>query len=476
MLYNRFYINGEWLEPREHSLKDIVNPATETVLGQVALGSPADIDRAVSAAAKAFESWSVTTIKERMALLDRIINCFNRRIDEMAEAISAEMGAPMNMARNSQAPMGTAHLEVARNVLGSFDFDETLDGSHVFREPVGVCGFITPWNWPVNQIACKVAPALACGCTMVLKPSELAPLSAQLFAEILHEAGVPAGVFNMVHGDGPVAGARLSTHPDVDMLSLTGSTRAGALVSKAAADTVKRVVLELGGKSANIILDDADFEQAVAEGAAVCFNNAGQSCNSPSRMLVPKELHDKAVEIAAKTANATVVGLPQDENTQVGPLSNAAQFNKVQSMIEEAIRQGTHLSAGGLGRPAGLEKGFFAKPTVFSNVSNDMMIAQEEVFGPVLAIIPYNDEEDAIKIANDSSYGLAGYVQSGNLKRARSVAKKLRAGTIFLNGNNYDANAPFGGYKQSGNGREWGSFGFHDFLEIKGVVGFHPQQ
>jgi aldehyde dehydrogenase (NAD+) len=342
----------------------------------------------------------------------------------------------------------------------------------VYKEPIGTCGFITPWNWPMNQIACKVAPALACGCTVVLKPSELAPLSAQLFADILHQAGVPAGVFNMIYGDGPTVGAAMSAHPDIEMVSLTGSTRAGIEVSKNAAETVKRVALELGGKSPNIILDDTDMEKAVRDGVVECFRNTGQSCNAPTRMLVPASFHDRAVELAIEVANNTVVGDPADEATDIGPLSNRGQFTKVNQMIQQAIDDGSELVAGGVGRPEGLESGFYAKPTVFANVTNDMMIAREEVFGPVIAIMPYNDLNEAIDIANDSPYGLASYVQSGNPDNAKLLARKLRAGNVFLNGNNFDPNAPFGGYKQSGNGREWGDFAFHDFLEIKGVVGY----
>lgn len=473
--YDKCYINGEWVDPLESQLKDVINPATEQVIGQVALASSADVDRAVAAAKNSFESWSQSTREERLELLDRIIALYAERMEEMAQVISNEMGAPMSLARSAQAPIGMVHFKTARKALADYPFEESLGSSYVYKEPIGVCGFITPWNWPMNQIACKVAPALACGCTMVLKPSELAPLSAYLFTQIMHDAGAPPGVYNMVNGDGPGVGAALTSHPDVEMVSLTGSTRAGIQVSKAAADTVKRVALELGGKSANIILEDvADFDAVVAEGADECFRNTGQSCNAPTRMLVPAHLHDRAVEIAQGRAAATRAGDPKADETDIGPLANGAQFNKVHSMIQEAIDAGTDLAAGGAGRPEGLEQGYYVQPTVFANVTNDMKIAREEVFGPVLAILPYENEAEAVAIANDSPYGLAGYIQSGDIDHARAVAKKIRAGTIFLNGNNFDPNAPFGGYKQSGNGREWGSFAFHDFLEVKGVVGYEP--
>ena len=472
--YDNFYINGEWVSPITERMQDVINPATEQVIGRVALGSAADVENAVAAARVAFETWSQTSVEERLALLERIITLYSERMEEMAQAISSEMGAPIRLARNSQAPIGLVHFKTVRKVLQSYDFEESLGSSQLVKEPIGVCGFITPWNWPMNQIACKVAPALACGCTMVLKPSELAPISANLFAQIMHDAGVPPGVFNMVNGDGPGVGAALTAHPDVDMVPLTGSTRAGIQVSKAAADTVKRVALELGGKSPNIILEDTDFDAAVAAGATECFRNTGQSCNAPTRMLVPARLHDRAVEIAKATAEETIAGDPQSKQTVIGPLANSAQFSKVQSMIQAAIDEGSELVAGGVGRPDGLERGYFVKATVFANVKNDMLVAREEVFGPVLAIMPYQDEDEAVAIANDSPYGLAGYVQSGDIEHARAIARKIRAGTIFLNGNNFDPNAPFGGYKQSGNGREWGSFAFHDFLELKGIVGYNP--
>lgn len=470
--YNAFYINGTWCPSVSTKNKDVINPATEEVIAQVSLGNKSDVDQAVNAARSAFDSWSQTTREERLAVLDRIIVVYESRIEEIAQAITAEMGASISMSRSAQAPIGMTHFKTARDVLANFSFEGELGRSQILKEPIGVCGFITPWNWPMNQIACKVAPALACGCTIVLKPSEMTPLSAQLFAEVLDEAKVPAGVFNMVFGDGPDVGSAISEHTDIDMVSLTGSTRAGVQVSKAAADNIKRVSLELGGKSPFIILDDADFAEAVSWGATQCFRNVGQSCNAPTRMLVPAALHDQAVNVVQRVAQATRVGDPQATETEIGPLSNALQFEKVNGMIQDAIDAGNELITGGTGRPGGLNKGYFARPTAFANVSNDSTIAQEEVFGPVLCIIPYKDEADAIKIANDSPYGLAAYIESGSLDRARSVARKMRAGTVYLNRNDFDPQAPFGGYKQSGNGREWGQFGFHDFLEIKGIVGY----
>ena len=470
---DKFYINGSWVTPKNSELMDIINPANEAVIGQVALGSPADVDTAVAAANEAFKSWSLTSREQRLEVLDRIITAYKAHMDEMAEAITTEMGAPTDISAGAQAPIGVTHFHTSRKALENFSFEEIKGTTKVLKEPIGACGFITPWNWPMNQIACKVAPAIACGCTVVLKPSEMAPLSAELFAQIMDEAEVPAGVFNMVYGDGPSVGAALSSHPDIEMISLTGSTRAGILVSKSAADTVKRVALELGGKSPNIILEDADFDKAVEEGVVECFRNTGQSCNAPTRMLVPAKLHDRAVAIAQKVAANTKAGDPKDPSSIIGPLSNRNQFTKVSSMIQQAIDDGSELIAGGAGRPDGLSKGYYVKPTIFANVSNDMMIAREEVFGPVLVIMPYETEDQAVEIANDTPYGLASYIQSGNPDKARAMATKIRAGNVFLNGNNYDPNAPFGGYKQSGIGREWGDYAFHDFLEIKGIVGYN---
>jgi len=471
-LLDTFYIDGKWIQPTNNETIDIINPATEQSIGQVALGASEDVDLAVAAAKKAFNSWSLTDREQRLSILDKIIELYQERIEEMAIAISTEMGAPMEMALNSQAVIGLAHLKTSRKALENYSFESSQGKTHIFKEPIGVCGFITPWNWPMNQIACKVAPALACGCTMILKPSEFAPLSARVFSQIMHDAGVPAGVYNMIYGDGPNVGTAITSHPDIEMISLTGSTRAGIAVSKAAADTIKRVTLELGGKSANIILEDTDIESAVTAGAVDCFSNTGQSCNAPTRMLVPAKYHDQAVHAAKIVAENKQPGDPNLKSTNMGPVSNKAQFMKVQSMIQQAIDDGTELVTGGVGKPTDLSQGYFVKPTVFANVSNDMMIAREEVFGPVLSILPYENEEHAIEIANDTLYGLAGYIQSNDIMKARAIAKRIRAGTIYLNNPGFDPNAPFGGYKQSGNGREWGSFAFSDFLEIKGVVGY----
>ncbi len=468
----RFYIAGEWVEPHSTETLDVINPATERPIARIALGDATDIDRAVKAARNAFDSFSQTTREERLALLGRILEVYNERYDEMAQVISDEMGAPMKLATRSQAACGKAHLYFAMKALKNYAFEERVGASVVLKEPIGVCGFITPWNWPINQIACKVAPALATGCTMVLKPSEIAPLSGLLFAEMLHEAGVPAGVFNLVNGTGPDAGAPLSAHPDVDMMSFTGSTRAGVLVAKAAADTVKRVAQELGGKSANVILDDADLEAAVKSGVYNCFSNTGQSCNAPTRMLVPRDRMKEAAEIAGRVAERMQVGDPKAEGTRMGPVVSRTQYDKIQRLIQQALNEKTELVSGGPGRPAGLETGYYVRPTVFTNVSNDMTIAREEVFGPVLAIIPYDDEEEAVQIANDTVYGLSGYVQSGSLERARRVARRLRTGMVHINGADGDFEAPFGGYKQSGNGREWGPYAFEDFLEAKSVMGY----
>ncbi|MDH3646814.1 MAG: aldehyde dehydrogenase family protein [Gammaproteobacteria bacterium] len=468
----KFYIDGQWVAPHATATLEVINPANETAIAKISLGDGIDIDRAVQAAKKAFPSFSQTTREERLELLNRILAVYNARYDDMAQMISDEMGAPTKLAVHSQAACGKAHLMHALKVLQSYEFEERIGESVVLKEPVGVCGFITPWNWPINQIACKVAPALATGCTMVLKPSEIAPLSGYLFSEMLHEADVPAGVYNMVNGDGPGAGAPLSAHPDVDMMSFTGSTRAGILVAKAAADTVKRVAQELGGKSANIILDDADLEKAVVSGVRECFSNTGQSCNAPTRMLVPRAQMTEAARIAGRTADSMKVGDPKAEGTRMGPVVSQMQYDKIQRLIQQALNEGTELVTGGPGKPDGLDKGYYVRPTVFTNVSNDMTIAREEVFGPVLAIIPYDDEDEAIRIANDTVYGLSGYVQSGNMERARRVAAKLRTGMVHINGADGDFAAPFGGYKQSGNGREWGAYAFDDFLETKAVMGY----
>ncbi len=439
------------------------------------MGTASDVDDAVAAAVAAFETYSQTSVEERLALLDRIIEVYKGRIPELGQTISQEMGAPLAMATRAQAGAGLGHLMTARRVLSEYEFETPMGTTLLVREPIGVCGLITPWNWPMNQITCKVAPALAVGCTMVLKPSEVAPLNALIFAEILEEAGVPAGVFNLVNGDGPTVGSALSSHPDIDMMSFTGSTRAGIEVAKAAAPTVKRVAQELGGKSANIILDDADFATAVARDVASMCNNSGQSCNAPSRMLVPAARMDEAAAIAAEAAKGVVVGDPTDESTRIGPVVSETQFDRIQRLIEKGISEGATVEAGGPGKPEGLETGYYVKPTVFSHVDNDMTIAREEIFGPVLVMIGYEDDDDAVRIANDTDYGLSGYI-SGDPDRARAMARRIRTGNVHLNGAPGDMNAPFGGYKQSGNGREWGELGMEEFLEVKAILGYAPAE
>ena len=468
----QFYINGEWVDPVSPNSFDVINPATEEVCGHISMGSDADVDKAVAAAKAAFQTFSRTSTQERIELLESCIAVYKKYYLDIADAIRQEMGAPHTLATTAQAYTGQGHLEEALRVLRTFEFEEDLGEHRIFKEPIGVCGLITPWNWPINQVSCKVAPALAVGCTMVLKPSEVAPLSAYLFAQVMHEAGVPAGVFNMVNGDGPVVGTALSKHPDVSMMSFTGSTRAGSLVAQNAAPTVKRVTQELGGKSPNIILDDADLETAVAGGVRHMYTNTGQSCNAPSRMLVPAAKLAEAEAIAAKVTESVVVGDPTAETTTMGPVVSEVQFNKIQGLIEQGIKEGAKVVIGGLGRPEGLDKGYFIRPTIFSQANNEMTVAREEIFGPVLTMIPYDTEEEAIRIANDTPYGLAGYVQSGDLDHAREVASRIRAGNVHINGASGGFNVPFGGFKQSGNGREWGSHGFTDFLEIKAVEGF----
>ena len=469
----QFYINGEWVDPVDPKSLDVINPATEEVIGKIAMGNSQDVDKAVAAAKEAFESFSKTTKEERLALMGKILEVYQSRYDEIAETISSEMGAPLWLSKAAQAATGAGHFGTFMEVLKNYNFDEDKGTTRLRKEPVGVCGLITPWNWPINQIACKVAPALAAGCTMVLKPSEVSPLNAVIFTEVLHEAGVPAGVFNLVNGDGLSVGEAMSSHPDIDMMSFTGSTRAGVAVAKASADTVKRVSQELGGKSANIILDDADFNQSVAGGVTGCFMNSGQSCNAPTRMLVPADRQDEAVAIAKATAEATVVGDPKEVAAGgIGPVVSEVQFNKIQGLIEKGIEEGATLVAGGPGKPEGFNAGYYVKPTIFSDVSNDMTIAREEIFGPVLSILPYKDEDDAISIANDTEYGLSGYV-SGSQEKAQKFAEKFRSGNVHVNGAGPDFNAPFGGYKKSGNGREWGDLGFEEFLEIKAILGYN---
>ena len=467
---NKHLIDGAWVVGAGRTL-DIINPATEAVIGKVALGAAGDVDKAVKAARRAFETYSQTSVTERAGLFERIIGAYQKRIADLGKAISEEMGAPLNFAIHVQAGVGLGHFATALALLKSYEFEEKIGSTLLRREPAGVCGLITPWNWPANQIGCKLAPALAVGCTVVLKPSETAPISGQIIAEILLEAGVPQGVFNLVQGDGAGVGSALSAHPDIDMISFTGSTRAGVLVAKAAADSVKRVSQELGGKSANIILEDADLQKAVAGGVSAMMSNTGQSCNAPSRMLVHQSRYEEAVKIAKAAAEAVKVGDPNDAATNIGPLSNGTQFKKVQSLIEKGVEEGARVVAGGPGRPQGLTKGYYAQPTVFADVNNNMTIAREEIFGPVLVMIPFKDDEDAVRIANDTPYGLSGYVSSGDPERAKRVAARLRTGMVHINGASIDLQAPFGGYKQSGNGREWGSEGFDEFLEVKAVMG-----
>ena len=470
----QFYIDGKWVDPAEPHDSTVINPASEEPIATISLGSVRDVDRAVRAAKRSFESYSESTLDERVALLRRIIEVYQAKMEEMAVTISREMGAPLSLSRKAQAPAGLAHLSQALKVLGEFRFEELRGSTLMRKEPIGVCGLITPWNWPMNQIVCKVAPALAAGCTMVLKPSEMAPLSAYLFAQILHDAAVPPGVFNLVNGDGPTVGGVISSHPDVAMVSFTGSTRAGVAVAVAAAPTVKRVTQELGGKSANILLDDADFQNAVPQGVQECFRNAGQSCNAPTRMLVPRSKLAEAVVAARASAAACTVGDPFADGTSMGPLASKSQFDKVQRLIKAGIEEGATLVAGGAGRPDGFPTGYFVRPTVFSDVRNDMTIAREEIFGPVLSIIPYEDEANAIRIANDTPYGLSGFVTSGNAERAGRVAKRIRSGNVHVNGARVDFGGCFGGFKQSGNGREWGEAGFEEFLELKAILGYAP--
>ncbi len=473
--YLKFYIDGEWVDPVELKTLDVENPATEEVAGKIAVGSAKDVDKAVKAAKKAFPSWSRTSREERIEVLGRILAEYQKRFGDLATAVTEEMGAPASLAQRAQVPIGMGHLSTAIEVLKTFKFEEDRGPTMIVKEPIGVCAFITPWNWPLNQIVCKVAPAIATGCTMVLKPSEVAPFSGQIFAEIMHAAGVPKGVFNMVQGTGPDVGAAMSSHPDVDMVSFTGSTRAGIEVAKAAAPTCKRVAQELGGKSPNIVLDDDAFAKGVGRGVAAMMPNSGQSCNAPSRMLVPKKRMDEAITVAREAASAVTVGDPNG-NSQLGPVVSKVQFDKIQKLIQSGIDEGATLVIGGVGRPEGLDKGYYVKPTVFANVTNDMKIAREEIFGPVLSILGYDSLEQAIDIGNDTEYGLAAYVQSGDLKKAREVAARLRAGQVSINGGGGDLMAPFGGYKMSGNGREWGDFAFHEFLETKAVLGYAPKE
>ena len=468
---HKFYIDGKWVTPHGTGTCAVVNPADGRAFTTIAMGDKQDVDDAVAAARRAFPAFAATSREERMALLERILEIYKRREPEIAEIMTREMGAPVSIALSDQTAAGTAHLEAMIDALRDFTFEEMQGTTLIRREPIGVAVLITPWNWPINQIACKVAPAIAAGCTMVLKPSEVAPLNAILFAEVMAEAGVPAGVFNMIQGDGPTVGEALSSHPAVDMVSLTGSTRAGAAVSKAAADTVKRVHQELGGKSANILLDDVDLDAAVTQGVKSCMLNTGQSCDAPTRMLVPAALYDEAVEVARKAADGLTVGDPTDPSTDLGPLVSDVQYGRVTAIMQRAVDAGARVVTGGIDKPAGLEDGYYVRPTVLADVTPDMEIAREEVFGPVLVMMPYDSEEDAVALANDTVYGLAAYVQGKDRARLLAIARRLIAGNVHLNYPDFDAAAPFGGYKQSGNGREYGRYGLADYLEYKAVIG-----
>ncbi|MBP9182018.1 MAG: aldehyde dehydrogenase family protein [Fuscovulum sp.] len=467
----KFYIDGAWAEPLSKARMGVENPATEEIVCEVALGNTEDADRAVAAARAAFDAWTVTPVADRIALVQRILDVYNDRYEDFAQAMSTEMGAPIEWARGAQAWAGQVHIESTIKAAKEMQWEYMRGTTRIVHEGIGVCALITPWNWPMNQIACKVAPALIAGCTMVLKPSEIAPLSGTLFAQVCHDAGVPAGVFNLVHGLGPEVGARLSSHPQVDMVSFTGSTRAGTAIAAAAAPTVKRVAQELGGKSPNIILPTADLAAAVAAGVGAVMANTGQSCDAPTRMLVPRARQAEALAVAKEAAEAAVVGDPRDTATTMGPLVSKMQFDKVQRLIQAGIDEGATLVTGGVGRPAGVNRGWFVRPTVFGDVVNAMTISREEIFGPVLAIQPYDDIDDAVAQANDTIYGLAAYI-AGPVEDAKPVARRLRAGTVNLNYPDWDTFAPFGGYKQSGNGREYADWGIHDFCEVKGIVGW----
>jgi aldehyde dehydrogenase (NAD+) len=468
----KFYVDGAWVDPATPSTLGIVNPATEETFARISLGSVADVDRAVTAARRAFATYSVSSVEQRLSWLRKIVEGFKARLPELARMMTLEMGAPITFATERQATVALFHFEEAARVLAEYRFEERMGNGIVRREPIGVCGLITPWNWPLNQVASKVAPALATGCTVVLKPSEIAPLSAMLFAEIVDAAGVPAGVFNLVNGDGPEVGEAIAAHPESDMVSFTGSTTAGIRVAKLAADTVKRVAQELGGKSANIILGDADLNTAVTQGVHACYTNAGQNCQSPTRMLIPRAQRDAAFKAARAAVDSIRLGDPLDPASTMGPLVSQAQFEKVQQLIQSGMDEGATLVAGGPGRPVEINRGYFVRPTVFGDVTPQMKIAREEIFGPVLSIISYDTEDEAIEIANDTPFGLAGFVQSKDLDRARAVANRIRAGRVYLNGAPFDRSLPFGGYKQSGNGREFGVFGFEEYLEVKAILGY----
>ena len=471
----KFYINGEWVLPAQANDFEVINPSTEEAYAIISLGDQADTDAAVAAARSAFDSWSQTPKSERLALLEKLADIYESRLAEMGETISQEMGAPISMATSAQAGSGLGHTRNFITAFKEFEFDQLL-GNHapndrILYEPIGVCGLITPWNWPMNQVTLKVIPAIAVGCTVVLKPSEIAPLSSMLFAEMIDAAGFPAGVFNLINGDGEGVGSQLSGHPDIEMISFTGSTRAGTAITKNAADNIKRVSLELGGKGANIIFADADAD-AAKRGTLHCFGNTGQSCNAPTRMLVERSIYDQVVESVVQTAESCTVDVASKEGHHIGPVVSQLQFDKIQSLINIAIEEGARLVAGGPGRPKGRERGYFVRPTVFADVENGMTIAREEVFGPVLCIIPFDTEEEAIQIANDTDYGLTNYIQTQDSDKAIRVARRLRSGMVEINGHSRAAGAPFGGYKQSGNGREGGNWGLEDFLEVKSVSGW----
>ena len=467
----KFYIDGAWVDPVAPSTLGIVNPATEETFAQISLGSRADVDRAAKAARRAFATYSVTSVEQRLSWLHKIIDGFRARLPELARMMTLEMGAPITFATQRQATVALFHFEEAARVLANYEFETRMGNGIVRREPIGVCGLITPWNWPLNQVASKTAPALATGCTVVLKPSEIAPLSAMLLAEIIDDAGLPAGVFNLVNGDGPTVGEAIAGHPEIDMVSFTGSTVAGVRVAKLAADTVKRVAQELGGKSANIILADADLKKAVIEGVHACYTNGGQNCQSPTRMLIPRAQRDAAFAAAREAVGSIRLGDPLDPASTMGPLVSQGQFDKVQDLIQSGLDEGATLVAGGTGRPSELNRGYYVRPTVFGDVTPQMNIAREEIFGPVLSIMSYDSEDEAIEIANDTPFGLAGFVQSNSHDRARAVANRIRAGRVYLNGAPFDRSLPFGGYKQSGNGREFGVFGFEEYLEVKAILG-----
>ncbi|ESR27397.1 aldehyde dehydrogenase family protein [Lutibaculum baratangense] len=468
----QFYIDGAWVEPAGSATLDVIDPSTEEAFETIALGTRADVDRAAAAARAAFDGFAVVPLEERLAMLRRLVEAYEARYEEMAQTISREMGAPITFAREQQAAAGLGHLKQMVKSLETFSFEESRGTTRIVKEPVGVVGMITPWNWPMNQIVCKVAPAIAAGCTMILKPSEIAPLNAVLFAEMIDGIGLPKGVFNMVHGTGPEVGQAIAEHPEVDMVSFTGSTRAGTAVAIAGAPTVKRIHQELGGKSPNIILPDADFESAVSQGASGMMDNTGQSCDAPSRMFVPRERMAEAADIAKAVAEAVKVGDPRSEETEMGPLVSQMQYDKVQGLIDAGIAEGAKLVAGGPGRPESLNRGYYPRPTIFADVEPGMRIEREEIFGPVLSIIGYADEEQAIRMANDTPYGLAAYVQSTDIEHARRVARRIRAGLVHINYPSFDLAAPFGGFKQSGNGREFADWGLEEFLETKGMVGY----